>query len=121
MSDERIRRMMHTAVDECLSGVENMPSQRQAVLRRLDETPRARRKTAFVPVMAALLMLAIAGATAAGLGLFGQLRAGKVDETSYERLAHLEEAAVSIGETVQLRGMGELTIDQAYCDGRSIY
>ena len=68
--------------------------------------------------MAALLMLALAGATAAGL--FAQLRESKVDEVSYERLAHLEEAAVSVGQTVGLSG-AKLMIDQAYCDGRRLY
>jgi len=83
-------------------------------------------------------------AVAAGFGLFGQLRAQKVDEMSYERLGLLEDTAVVMGETrrvvvpvrdkaakpekvhdqVLLSQQGreyELTVDQVYCDGRKLY
>ena len=122
MNDEKFRIALHTAADDCLSGVANMASQRRAVFERIEGKHRpAVRKAALAPVMAALLTLALAGATAAGLGLFAQLRASKVDEVSYERLAHLEEAAVSVGQTADIDGRGTLTVDQAYCDGRRLY
>ena len=96
-------------------------------------------------VMAAMLVLLLGSmAVAAGFGLFGQLRAQKVDEMSYERLGLLEDAAVVMGETrrivvptrnetekpetvydqVLLSQQGreyELTLDQVYCDGRKLY
>jgi hypothetical protein len=96
-------------------------------------------------VFAIVMMLALGGmAVAAGFGLFGQLRAQKVDEMSYERLGLLEDAAVVMGETRQivvpvreetakpktvhdqvlLSQQGreyELTVDQVYCDGRKLY
>ena len=96
-------------------------------------------------VMAAMLVLLLGSmAVAAGFGLFGQLRAQKVDEMSYERLGLLEDAAVVMGETrrvvvpvrdkaakpetvhdqVLLSQQGreyELTVDQVYCDGRKLY
>ena len=122
MNDEKFRIALHEAADDCLSGVANMASQRRAVFERIEGKHRpAVRKAALAPVMAILLTLALAGATAAGLGLFAQLRANKVDEVSYERLAHLEEAAVSVGQTADIDGRGMLTVDQAYCDGRRLY
>lgn len=122
MNDEKFRIALHAAADECLSGVADMPSQRRAVFERIEGKRRpAVRKAALAPVMAILLTLAIAGATAAGLGLFAQLRENKVDEVSYERLAHLEDAAVSVGQTADIDGRGTLTVDQAYCDGRRLY
>ena len=122
MNDEKFRLVLHAAADDCLSGVERMPSQRRAVFERIEGNSRTvRRKTALVPVLAILLTLAIAGATAAGLGLFGRLRAQKVDEVSYTRLAHLEDAAVAIGQAVDLGDGSHLTVDQAYCDGRKLY
>ena len=96
-------------------------------------------------VMAAMLVLLLGSmAIAAGFGLFGQLRAQKVDKMSYERLGLLEDAAVVMGEArrivvpvrdkaakpetvhdqVLLSQQGreyELTLDQVYCDGRKLY
>lgn len=122
MNDEKIRHALHAAADECFSGVSEMPSQRQAVMERLSRKSYViRRRRTAVPAIALLLMLAIAGAAAAGLGLFGQLRSGLEDEMSYNRLGLLEEAAVTIGQTTAIGGYGELTIDQAYCDGQRLY
>lgn len=122
MNDEKFRLALHAAADDCLSGVERMPSQRRAVFERIEGKGRAvRRKMALVPAVAVLLTLAIVGAAAAGIGLFGQLRAQKVDEMSYERLAHLEDAAVAVGQTVSVGDGAQLTVDQAYCDGRKLY
>lgn len=123
-TDERIRRQIHMAADDCLSGVAALPSQRRAVLDRLEEQPRAHRlrKPSYVPAFALLLTLVLAGAAvAAGLGLFGRLRTALVDEMSYNRLMRLEEAAVTIGETTAIGDYGELRLDQAYCDGRRLY
>lgn len=122
MNDERMKSMIRNAADDCLSGVRSMPSQRWAVMEKLEKKRGpAWKRAALAPATAALLVLVIAGAAAAGLGLFGQLRAFKTDEMDYNRLALLEENAVAIGETVAIRGMGELTIDQAYCDERKLY
>jgi len=122
MNDEKLRFALHAAADDCLSGVERMPSQKRAVFERIESARRtSARKTALVPVLAVLLTLTIAGAAAAGIGLFGRLREQKVDEVSYERLAHLENAAVTVGQTADVDGRGTLTVDQAYCDGRRLY
>lgn len=146
MSDESIRRQLHAAAGECLSGVNAMPSQRSAVLDRINTKERAgRRRISYAAVLAAVLMLALAGVgVAAGLGLFGWLRESKVDEMSYTRLGLLEESAVAVGETRRIAAGGaqegakhetvreallaaqmereyDLTIDQVYCDGRKLY
>ena len=36
MNDEKFRLALHTAADDCLSGVERMPSQRRAVFERIE-------------------------------------------------------------------------------------
>lgn len=125
MSDERIRLMLHTAADDCLSGVANRPSQKKAVMDRIENTSRkgrmkARPRLALVPAM--ILMLALCSAAAAvGLGLFGMLRGGLEQEMNYTRLGLLEEAAVTVGQTTAIGELGELTIDQTYCDGNRLY
>ena len=79
-------------------------------------------RRAMVAALAAVMTLTLAsGAIAVGLGLFGRLRESRVDEASYARLAHLDEAAASIGETAVLDGGTELTLEQAYCDGDRLY
>lgn len=122
MGEERIRAAFHAAADDCFSGVKNMPSQKWAVLERV-EAKQSRRygKRALAPALAFLLTLAIAGAMAVGLGLFGTLRSGLEQEMNYSRLGLLEEAAVTVGQTTEIGELGELTIDQAYCDGNRLY
>ncbi len=128
MNDEMIRSRIHAAMDDCLSGVEKMPSQRAAIMARI-EGKRSGAKLSAIPAFALMmaLLLALAGVgIAASLGLFGQIRSSKVDEWSYTRLGLLEDAAVTVGKVEGLTIPGteqsvELTIDQAYCDGRKLY
>lgn len=123
-NDDKLRQRIHMAADDCFSGVAVTPSQQRAVFERIEEMPRSSvsRKPSYALAFALLLMLALAGAAvAAGLGLFGSLREGLEDEMSYNRLGLLEEAAVTIGQTTAIGDYGELTIDQAYCDGRRLY
>ena len=125
MSDEMIRRKLHAAADDCLSGVARMPSQKKAVFDRIEKlegrhTPRAAARRTVV--LAAALMLALVSVgTAAGLGLFGLLRGGLEQEMNYTRLGLLEDAAITVGQTTALGALGELTIDQTYCDGQRLY
>lgn len=127
MQDEVFRRKLKAAADECLSGVECMPSRRGAVLsaiRTQDSRGGTRRKASFAAALAVMLAaLAVTGA-AVGLGLFGRLREGNDGEPNDERLALLEEAAQDArGDPVaRIEQDGfELTVDQAYCDGRKLY
>lgn len=95
-----------------------------ATLGRLPEKARTGRpvRRVMAAALAAVMMLALAsGAIAVGLGLFGQLREKREDESSYARLALLDEAAASVGETAVLDGGTELTLEQVYCDGDRLY
>ena len=125
MSDEMIRLKLHAAADDCLSGVARMPSQKKAVLDRIESMEQgraARRRPRMAVALAMVMLLTLAGgAVAAGLGLFGQLREQRTEESSYERLARLDEAAASVGETATLEGGTELTLEQVYCDGDRLY
>ena len=132
-------------IDEALSFLDERPSLYPAIMRRIAEEKRARRRVPVTLAFAILMTLVLGGmAVAAGLGLFGQLRERKVEEMSFNRLGLLEDAAVVMGETrrvivpvqngaakpetardqVLLSQQGreyELTIDQVYCDGRKLY
>ncbi|MBR5224071.1 MAG: DUF4179 domain-containing protein [Clostridia bacterium] len=99
----------------------------QRLAATLDSLPEKRSmgwstRRGIVMALAAVMTLALAsGAIAMGLGLFGRLRESRVEDASYARLAHLDEAAASIGETAVLEDGTELTLEQAYCDGDRLY
>ena len=143
--DELYRSVIRNAIDEELSFLDERPSLHNAIMSKIEGEKKVKRRTSMTFVMAAMLVLLLGSmAVAAGFGLFGQLRAQKVDEMSYERLGLLEDAAVVMGETrrivvpvreetakpetardqVLLSQQGreyELTVDQVYCDGRKLY
>lgn len=143
--DELYRSVIRNAIDEELSFLDERPSLHNAIMSKIEGEKKVKRRTSMTFVMAAMLVLLLGSmAVAAGFGLFGQLRAQKVDEMSYERLGLLEDAAVVTGETrrivvpvreetakpetvydqVLLSQQGreyELTLDQVYCDGRKLY
>lgn len=124
MNDDGFRRRLKTAADMCFSGVEHMPSQKSAVLARLENKRMPGKKTRFAAAYALALVMLMAGAAAAGMGLFGMLGGQKTEETSHERLALLEEATRSEENSVVAYLQGEnydVTVDQAYCDGRKLY
>ena len=99
----------------------------QRLAATLDSLPEKRSmgwstRRGIVIALAAVMTLALAsGAIAVGLGLFGRLRESRVEDASYARLAQLDEAAASIGETAVLEDGTELTLEQAYCDGDRLY
>ena len=107
---------------------------------------RARHRLTRRAVLIALLLALLAGAAiAATLGLFGYLRDNPAAEMSRQRLEHLDEQATVVGQTTVLHapkeGLSslrletdfdqlmahqytrsfELTVDQAYCDGKKLY
>ena len=61
MTDEKFRKALHMAADDCLSGVADMPTQRRAVMERIDrmeQKSRAmNRKAALAPVLAAMMIV----------------------------------------------------------------
>ncbi len=144
MQDEEMRKIIHREIDAEFSALDRRASLKPAVMAQIRGGKSAKRRVSMALVFAVVMVLALGGAAvAAGLGLFGQMRAGKQDETSYARLERLEEAAVSIGETKHLTVSGgkhenpqtvrealldkqngrtyDLTLEQAYCDGRKLY
>ncbi len=125
MSDEMIRLKLHAAADDCFSGVARMPSQKKAVMDRIEKMENRRiahGRPRMTLVLAAVMVLALVSVgAAAGLGLFGLLRGGLEQEMNYTRLGLLEDAAVTVGQTTALGDLGELTIDQTYCDGNRLY
>lgn len=121
MTNEAFEAMMR----EHAAPVDTKGNYEQRLAATLDALPEKQggvwsaRRTAVL-VLAAVMLLALAsGAVAVGLGLFGQLR--EQNESSYERLALLDEAAASVGETAVLDGGTELTLEQVYCDGDRLY
>ena len=144
MRDEELRKIIRDAIDAEFSDLQTRPSLRPAIMRRIAGEGTAKPRGSMALILALVMVFALGGmAVAAGLGLFGQLRAGKEEETSYARLERLEEAAVQIGETKRLTVSGakheapqttreillnaqigrtyDLTLNQAYCDGRKLY
>lgn len=144
MRDEELRKIIRSEIDAEFSDLQTRPSLQPAIMRRIAGGKGTKRRGSMALVLALVMVFALGGmAVAAGLGLFGQLRAGKEEETSYARLERLEEAAVQIGETRQLTVSGarfeapkttretllnaqigrtyDLTLNQAYCDGRKLY
>lgn len=143
--DEIYKRRIRGEMNEAFSWLDEKPSRHDAIMRRIGEEKRVAGRMPVTLAVAIVLTLALAGAAvAAGLGLFGQLREGKEDESSYHRLGLLEDAAAAVGETRRIRvpqslAEGtpetvreqlltrqrgreyELTIDQVYCDGRKLY
>ena len=98
--DELYRSVIRNAIDEELSFLDERPSLHNAIMSKIEGEKKVKRRTSMTFVMAAMLVLLLGSmAVAAGFGLFGQLRAQKVDEMSYERLGLLEDAAVVMGET----------------------
>lgn len=143
--DEELRRVIRMEMDAEFSYLDRRPSLHDAIMSRIEGEKTMKRNVSMALVLAIVMLIALGSmAVAAGLGLFGQFRADRADEMSYERLGLLEEAAVSIGETRHLTVSGrqknvkpanvreglleaqkgreyELTIDQVYCDGKKLY
>ncbi len=143
MNDVKIRESLKA----CLSD-SRFPMERQReVLERIQgETPIMKRKIPYAVVLAAVLVLAMSAlAVAASLGVFGSLRDNLNSEINGARLERLDEAAdvlnVSASVAAPLPSVSpqptatlldelltrqsartfDLTIHQAYCDGRNLY
>lgn len=105
-----------------------------------------RRRYSLRMLAIALLMLLLTGAAVAAVwGIFGRFTSDPMIEMSHQRLEHLEEVALKVGETMivtapagtlsdidlttdygkiaaqQYGRQFELTVDQVYCDGNKLY
>ena len=144
MRDEEMKKIIRREIDTEFSDLHPCASLESAIMSRIEGERSARRHVPATLVFAVMMVLALGSmAVAAGLGLFGQLRTGREDETSYARLERLENAAVKVGKTEHLTVGGtkhekpetvrdalldaqigrtyDLTMEQAYCDGRKLY
>lgn len=145
MHDERLRQLIHAAADECLTGVDALPSRERDIIRQIKgEKTTVKKRISMALVLAIAATLALAGtAVAAGLGLFGHFADRDQGGWASGKLAHLETVATAIGETARVQaypsgiGIGSttrdsiltswdgaefaLTLDQAYCDGQKLY
>ena len=122
MNDERLDRQIHAALGDCFAQIDKRPSQKSRILSRAAEYERGRRRAPAALVLATLLLtLLCGGAAAAKLGLFSRFVSQDAEWLSGERLAHLDEAAQTVGETVHAEEGFSLTLDAAYCDGDRLY
>ena len=145
MDDRKMRRLIHTAADECLAGVDALPSRHDEIVRKVKgEMKTVKKRISLTLAFVIVAMLALAGtAVAAGLGLFGQFAGTKDNDWASEKLEHLDEIATPVGETAHVEAYPsgiaigsttrdsiltswdgatfELTLDQAYCDGQKLY
>lgn len=129
--DANERRKIRRALDAYFAEADARPSQKAAILARAADMdrgetvaggtggPRVRRKAAWAVALAALLTLALGGAIAAGMGLFGLF--GAQSEGGAQRLEHLDEAAQALGVTAESAQGFTLTLEQAYCDAGKLY
>jgi len=120
MGNDELSRAICGAMDDCFMRLDERPSQKTRILRRIEGEVNVKRKRSYGAVLAVALVLALCGgAVAAQLGIFGQF--GTVSEWNGERLAHLDEAANIVGETVASPEGFTLTLEQVYCDGGRLY
>lgn len=113
------REAVRAAIDDCLSGVDALPSVRADVLKQVRGEEKVNKKISIGVIAALMLTLLMAGAAlAAGLGLFGQL--GEM-EHSDDRLPSLEQVAEPVGVVITTEEGVTITIDQAYYDGRRVF
>ena len=110
---------VRAALDDCLSGVQTLPSVRADVLNQVRGDIKVKKKLSVGIIFAMLLTLLMAGAAlAAGLGLFGQI-GERMDSDA--RLPGLERVSDVVGATFTTADGVTVTIDQAYYDGTRVF
>ena len=115
VTDEAVR----AAIDDCLSGVQDMPSVRADVLNQVRGDVKVKKKFSVGIVFAIVLMLLMmSAAVAAGLGLFGQI--GEREHAD-ARLPGLERVSESVGLSFETAEGVTVTIAQAYYDGERVF
>ncbi len=109
---------VRAAIDDCLSGLESVPSRRAEILTHVRGEKKVKKKLSAGFVLAIVLTVLMAGAAvAAGLGLFGELTGQDEDV----RLGDLAELSANVGMTFTTPTGQTVTIDQAYYDGTRVF
>lgn len=110
---------VRAAIDDCLSGVDSMPSVRADVLNQVRGEVKVKKKFSVGLVIALLATLLLAGAAVAGsVGLFGEI--GSREHTD-ARLPALEQVAEEVNAVFITEEGVTITIDQAYYDGSRVF
>lgn len=122
MENERLNGQIRAAFDDCFAQIDKLPSQKNRIMSRAMEYDRGRRRTPTAFVLAAVLLtLLCGGAAAVKLGVFSRFISQDAAWNSGQRLARLDEAAQTVGQTVHSPDGFSLTLDSAYCDGDRLY
>lgn len=145
MSDDRAyKQEVRRAFDEAFAFLDERPSLRGKIMRRLESGRKRGRSVSLRVAVAAAVLLALGGvAIAANLNLFAHFSTVQSDQpASAQRLELVDTLAVSVGETVEIVTSAwtggtdtdydriaasqagrtfTLTVDEAYCDGHKIY
>ena len=118
MTEQESRRIK-AALDDCLSGVDALPSVRPDILRAVKGEKKVKRNLSKGLVLALVLILMMSSvAVAAGLGLFGQL---SQREHSDSRLNGLENVSTVLEKVFDVGGGVTVTVHQAYYDGSRVF
>ena len=115
VSDQAVR----AALNDCLSGVEALPSRRDSILRAAKGEVKVKRKINVGLVLAIVLVMMMGSvAVAAGLGIFGQL--GQREDAD-SRLPALESVSTVMDKVFTTPEGVTVTIQQAYYDGTRVF
>lgn len=110
---------VRAAIDDCLSGVDGMPTVRADVLNQVRGEVKVKKKFSVGLVIALLATLLLAGAAVAGsVGLFGEIGSR---EHSDARLPGLERVAEAVNAVFTTEEGVTITINQAYYDGSRVF
>jgi len=116
---ELTNQAVRAAIDDCLSGVADMPSVRADVLNQVRGEKKVKKKFSVGVIFAMLLALLMAGtAVAAGLGLFGQIGDHLGSDA---RLPGLDAVSEQMDLSFTTEDGVTITIKQAYYDGTRVF
>ena len=115
LTNEAVR----AAIDDCLSGVDALPSVRAQVLNQVRGEVKVKKKFSVGIIFALVACLLMAAtAVAAGLELFGQI--GEQPNAD-ARLTGLEKVSTVVEEVFDVGNGVTVTVHQAYYDGSRVF
>ena len=118
-SDQEIMNSIRAAIDDCTRGIEEAPSLQYQIARKAKgEEPVVKKISASAILVIALIILSMAAALAAGLGLFGELAQNPRGD---KRLSEVEKVADSIEREWTTEDGITIRIEQAYYEGNRVF
>ena len=118
MNDEKLRGMIHQAVNHRLSGVQYDPWLAQRVIETAKGEKPVKKKISMTLILALTLMLMVSVALAAGLGLFGQM--AEHDDAD-ARLGTLDSLSQKMDIGITTEDGITVAIEQAYYEGNRVF